>query len=513
MARTFIRQSTQIANSDVYNDQIEPVVGWESATNIEEDLNHLRSQIQNILNRDGDTMPAGNWYDNINTPNSFENGRQRGLDALNTDLHDLQRKRVLTSFVSLAPITVPNGQNYVVLDADDEVPNPGGIGKVIALSSPQTGSVAAHIATFEAHSLGVVNGATAISPKNLMMIVTGSNRDPLLYENNIIYGLLQVEDNTNGHTLDNSSKRAQISFVYVDPVAGNVFLAAPASAVQDQVINYTSTVRKALADLSEQDFLRGAEIDVPSTSATTRQNAYENQSDTPVEVGNNAILDLGTNFYWTIRDQENNDVFKITEGHTNGDTTIEIAAATDLLDVNASEVDFASGIKVATAGASDINIGVNAGIIETTANDLKLLGAAEIYLNDGNRAGSTWAGADGIKLSEDSAEWSAFETAFDGEVSLLKALTNSRRRDKVYSIVSVDVAADTNVTSPTNIDVAFPDMSIGTFDKDYDVYLNGQLLLPGVSNDYKAGTNGTSLKFNFGLKQDDIICVVPYVRS
>jgi len=56
-------------------------------------------------------------------------------------------------------------------------------------------------------------------------------------------------------------------------------------------------------------------------------------------------------------------------------------------------------------------------------------------------------------------------------------------------------------------------MSIGTFDKDYDVYLNGQLLLPGASNDYKAGTNGTSLKFNFGLKQDDIICVVPYVRS
>jgi hypothetical protein len=285
MARTFIRQSTQIAASDDYNDRIDPdETIYETATTIEENLNHLRSQIQNILNRNGDTMPAGDWWANISTPDTFENGKQRGVSELNKDLHGLERKRVLTSFASLTDIEVPASQNWVVLSvADGETPSVFG-GCIAVGVTETTGSVAAaHGGTFDTHSLAEVAGATAISPKNLMLIVTGSNRDPLLYENSVIYGLLQTEDGTDGHILDDSTKKAQISFVYVDPVAGNDLIAAPVSAVQGLKINYVSTVRKALADLNEQDFLRGAEIDVPSTSATTRQNAYSNQGDSPVE--------------------------------------------------------------------------------------------------------------------------------------------------------------------------------------------------------------------------------------
>jgi hypothetical protein len=136
MARTFIRQGIQIKNSDVYDDQIEPDVLWESASSLEEDLNNLRSQIQNMLNRDGDTMPSDNWYDNIYTPSSFENGRQRGIDALNNDLHGLERKRVLTSYVSVVDITVPSSQNWVVLNTATQAPNPAGIGR-LSPSEPQ----------------------------------------------------------------------------------------------------------------------------------------------------------------------------------------------------------------------------------------------------------------------------------------------------------------------------------------------------------------------------------------
>jgi len=517
MARTFIRQSTQIANSDIYDDQIAPSVSYESATTIEEDLNHLRSQIQNILNRDTDTMPAGNWWDNIDTPNALDQGTPRGVNQLNEDLHGLERKRVLTSLVNIVDITVPAGQNYVVLSvADGETPGVFG-GAVAVGNTTTTGSVAAHHGgAFGTEWSGeVVAGATAISPKNLMMIVTGSNRDPLLYENNIIYGLFQVENSTNGHILNDAGNQAQISFVYVDPVAGDVLLEAPAAAVENQSINYVSTVRKALKDLSEQDFLRGAEIDVPSTSATTRQNAYNNQADDPVELGTNATLDLGTGLHWEIRDDDNATLFKIDEDSDNDNTTISISSNVDVFDINAGEVDFSEGASFDTAGTR-IDIGVTAGVIETTStNDLKLLGARELLLSDGNIAGSSWT-ATSIKLTDTTGEWNDFETAFGGEISLLKAVTQSRRRPKVYAQVTANVDADDPVSHPTNISAELPAMDVGTFASDYDVYLNGQLLYPGSGNDYYAVSgvgNEHTLKFEFDLKIGDIICVVPYVRS
>ncbi len=517
MSRTFIRQGTQIKNSDVYDDQQEPNVLWESASTLEEDLNNLRSQIQNILNRDGDTMPAANWYDNIVAPGAFENGRQRGVDALNSDLHSLERKRVLTSYVSVVDITVPSAQNWIVLDTATQAPNPSGIGKVVALGATQfTGSVAVqHPGTFGTHSLAEVQGATAISPKNLMMIVTGSNRDPLLYENNIIYGLLQTEDGTNGHTLDDIDHRAQISFVYVDPVAGNDLIAAPVAAVQNKAINYVSTVRKALGDLNEQDFLRGAEIDVPSTSATTRQNAYDNQGASPVEVASNSILDIGSGFYWALRDSNDATVFNISEGHVGNNTTVSISSDVDYLDVNAADIDFSQGAKFDTGGTR-IDIGMTAGVIETTsASDLKLLGAGELLLSDGNIAGSSWT-ATSIKLTDSTAEWDKFETAFGGEISVIQGIYQAKRRPKIYSIVQSDVAADTDVSlADTNLNIALPYMNAGTFGEDYDVYLNGQMLYPGSGNDYYAGTDLSvgKLKFEFPLKAGDVICVVPYVRS
>jgi len=51
VARTFVRQSTQVRNSDLYDDTITPSeTAFETdPTNIEEDLNNIRSQIKLIL--------------------------------------------------------------------------------------------------------------------------------------------------------------------------------------------------------------------------------------------------------------------------------------------------------------------------------------------------------------------------------------------------------------------------------------------------------------------------------
>jgi len=642
MSRTFIRQDTQIRKSDVYDDTIAPTLAnYETnPTNIEEDLNTIRSQVQNFLNRNGAGFPAGNWYDDLAAPGAFENGLARGINTLNSELHGLERKRVLVNAINLSDITVPasvqaagtltaagnfangntvttgtktytfqtvltnvDGNVLIGATASDSLDNliaainlgagsgtlyaaattangfvsaaagagdtmvatalfggtvgntiattetsataswggstlSGGVGDIAVLTLGQLpsnttaaigavttlGTVAANNASFGNHSLSEVAGSTAISPKNLCVVVHASTRDPILSSGRTIYALFQTESNTDGSTMTGTTpNRAQLSFVRING-AGDDLEAVPASNIAGLVINYSSIVRKALEDLTEQDFLRGAEIDVPSSATVTRQVSYDNQGATAVELTTNATLDINSaGLFWQIRDLVDAVLFRITEGSTGGTTTLQVGTDVDTFDVNAIINDFNTGIRAAT-GSTRIDVGVNAGVVETTgAADLRVLGAGELYLDDGNQTGSTWAQTTGIKLSDTTVEWNDFETAF-GEVSLLRgiylAYTNAARNAKVYANVTVTATANNDVggvAGGTNLDAQLPNMSSGTFTTDYDVFLNGNLLRPGANSgsnhDYYPGTSLATgqLKFEFKVKNDDVLCVIPYI--
>lgn len=517
MARTFLRQDTQIRNSDLYDDTLTVGVTLETGqTEIEGDLNALRTQAKHALWADG----AGNWYDDVNTPSTLDPGAKRGILDLNTDLHELERKRVLVSVSNLNDVTVPALQNWVVLSAAQLPSN-----LIAAVGAVSTrGTVVASIAgSFDAFSLSEVSGSTAISPKNFVEIFDASTRDPILSSSRQIYGLLQSENATDGFTItDTTPDRVQISFVRIN-AAGDDLEAVPAADIAGMSINYANVERKALDDLNEQDFLRGAIMDIPSSTTVTRQVAYDNQGTTPVELTTNATLDLNSaGIFWDIRDLANADLFKITEGSTGGTTTVLFGTDVDVLDVNAVVNDFRTGLKAAT-GSTEIDVGVTAGTIETTgADDLRVFGAGELYLDDGNQTGSTWAQTAGIKLSDTTAEWNLFETHF-GEVSLLNAINQAfqanARGQKVYANVTSSTNANVDVggvTGGANLDAQLPNLSGGSFLTDYDVFLNGNLLRPGAdssaNNDYYPGTSLTNgqLKFEFKVKQNDVLCVIPY---
>ena len=639
MARTFIRQESQIRRSDVYDDSITPSLATyeTNPVNIEDDLNNIRSQIQNIMNRNGASFPAGNWYSDMTAPTSFENGVKRGVDTLNQELHDLERKRVLvTADKFLVDVTVPaavaatgtltatgnfanndtvttgtktytfqtvltnvDGNVLIGASASDSLDNliaainlgagagtlyatattangfvsaaagagdtlvatalltgtigntyatsdtsanaswgagtlTGGTGDLVILSTTQLpsnttaavgavatrGTVVAYDSTFGTWSLDLVSGSSAISPKNLCDIIDSVTHDPILSSGRRIYALLGFESNTDGATItDTTPNRVELEFVRLNS-AGNALERVPAVDIAGKVVHYAAVERKALEDLTEQDFLRGAVTDVAASTTVTRQIGYDNQGTTPVEQTTNAILDLNAaGIYWDIRDLANASLFRVTEGSTGGTSTVGVTSDVDTFDVNALVNDFDQGLRVDTGGQR-INIGETAGLIESTsANDLRILGAAELYLDDGNQTGSTWSQVAGIKLSDTTAEWDAFEVKF-GEVSLLNAITSSKRKDKVYANITANTSANTDVggvAGGVNLDVQLPDMSTGDFLVDYDVFLNGELQRPGAdasaNNDYYPGTslaNG-QLRFEFATKNNDVICVIPYV--
>ncbi len=523
MGRSFLRQETQLRESETYDDTVQPsLANYETnPANIEDNLNHLRSQLQNFLNRSGASFPAGNWYDDLTAPTTLETGTQRGIDAINAAIHAVEKKRVLRDVTNVGTdITVGASDDFVVLGAG-ELPSQttAAIGAVTTLGTV----FAAHGGTFGTHSLTEVSGPHALNPKNLMEIVDASTGDPILSSGRKIWGLFQSESTTDGSTISASSpNRVQISFVRPN-AAFDDLEACPAADIQGKTINYTSRERVRLEDLNEADFLRGAVVDVGSGSGTIdRQTAYDNQGTTAVDLTSNATLDLeGAGLEWSIRDDLEAILFRVIEGSAGGTSKVAIEDDVDEFDVDAVVSDFLNGMSVDTGAAgTTINIGVTANQIDSGgaltvatggSGDLKIDSVGgEVLFDDVNRSGSTWS-ATSIKLSETTTEWDNFETEF-GEVSLLNAIVQAKQtasRTKGMAVLQNNVAPDTDVDATTtgNLDVDLPDYSsVGSFVDDVDVFLNGELLRNGANaaanEDVYPGTTPSQgmLKFEMRLR-------------
>ncbi len=526
MGRTFLRQLTQIAESDTYDDTIVPTeANYETnPAEIEADLNSLRSRGNDLLNRN-DAVFTGNWFDSISAPSTFENGIARGVNILNQELHDLERKRILDRVAILGNDLVIGtaGDQYVILSTGELPGNTTmAVGTVTTL-----GTVGAFEASFGTATLTEVAGANALRPKNLVVIwnSTGPNiGDPVEDGGGLqIFGLLQTETAADGHTAtDTTPFRLQMSFVKTNPGATDLILVT--SGEMDGVtFDYAPVERFALEDIPEEAFLGTNFIDSGVANAT-RQTTYDNQGVTVVETTTNSTLDLNSaGIAWVMRDLLDAPLFSITEGSTGSNTTIGVNAGVDIFDVDALVNDFAAGATIRSGGARPITVGVVDGEIATTSGDLRVIAAGEMFLDDVNQTGSTWAQTDGIKLSETTGEWDTFETNF-GEVSLLNAISQAATgssRTRVQTTVTANTSADVDVNGPggaNNLDVDLPAYDTVTFLTDCDYYLNGNLLRNNASSgaeDIYPGTSAAAgdvrLTFTLkgtGSKPDQITAIV-----
>ena len=522
MARTFIRQDAQIAQSFLYDDTLSAGTTLETATtSLENDLNGIRSQVKRLLWDDG----AGNWYDDV----PIVNGKKRAVFDLNTDLNDLEEKKFLCRANILTDVTVTAAQNWQILSvAGNQTPT-----QVAAVALTQNGAVVAQSATsagaFNAHELTEIAGPDALNPRNLAVVRDASTGQPIQSAGRDVFALLQYESTgADGGSFNDTSGGRRVKLSFVRPNSGFDDLeACPVIDIAGKAINYNYVFRINFDAYPETGFLSNTDfVDQAASVDVTLQRAYDNQGTTAVELAANADLDLGASVQWAIRDAANADLIHVAEGSSGGTTTLTVGTDVDVYQVNAVDVDFNAGITVREGGTRPINLGLNDGVIETSAGDLRVLAAGELFLDDGNQSGSTWAATSGIKLSDTTAEWDSFETAF-GEVSLLNAIvqayTAAATRTKTVAVVTTGVAANADVSGPANdnnLDVDLGDLSTGTFVTDYDIYLNGILLRNGANaaanHDVYPGTsllNG-QLKFEFPLvagSKPDQLTVIKWV--
>lgn len=537
MAITLLDQETQVRNTAPvaqYDDTVAPTeANYETnPANLEDDLNNMRSMLSHL--RDNQ---AGDWFDALTAATGLDTGSIRGVQDVNQDLHDLEKRRLLVPRKLLVDITVAASENWVLL----------GVGEIPTQTTAAVGAVttkgtvvAAHGGTFDTHSLAEVAGAHALAPKNLLEI-TDAGGDPILSGGRRIWGLLHGEASlTDGGTITASGGAGDVQVSFVRPTAAHTDLeACPVADIENQTIRYCYVERIANDELTEQDFLaRGAAIDIGAGAGTVdRQTAYDNQGATAVDLTTNATLDLeGAGLIWAIRDDAEADLFRVVEGSAGGTSTINFAAGVDTFDNDAVANDFLNGVAVDTGAAgTTINVGVTANQIDSggalrvesgAGADLTLDGTNQLIVTDGFQAGSGFATA--LVLSDTSDEWDDFETKF-GEVSLLNAICQAKAtvtRRVLHSIATVAAAADANVSGPAgdnNLDTDLGDLSgldFGLASSQIDVYLNGVLQVQdssttGANNkDVYPGTSlaAGQLKFEKKIKVGDVICIVDWAE-
>ena len=622
MGRTFIRQDDQIRRSVTYDDTVAAGSTMESApVSIEDDLNNIRSQLNRILLSAG----GGNWYDDVPTVNS----KQRGLSELNTDLDDMEEKRLLCPVQKLTNVTVPaavkasgtvtaiakasvtdgqtltlddgintatifefdippdgvGGGNVVIdLSADTTdiqvasrmvsaingvgatllltADNAGGTSAVVTITHDREGTVgnvttwattsamvivqptggsgdvvvlndAASETPDDSAAIGtglgavvavlagdvgswspdVIAGTTPIAPKNLVWIRDHQNHEGLTSDDKQVYGIIQAEAGVvQDDNFNDTDKQVQISFVRITD--NDVLEQCPGIDIGGKTVEYVYSKRVTLDTLPEDcNFPNVFFTDGAASVSVTLNNAIDNQGITPATQSTdiNIWMDVDQ-VEWHWNDTTNTKLFGIHEGAVAGDSEVRIHPATDNFLVDSVNNNFSNGASLDISG-TQIDIGITAGHVETTgANDLHINAGQELFFDDANQVGSSWAQTDGIKLSETQTEWNDFETEF-GEVSILNALIQAKNtgglvRTRTVAVVNTsNINPDVDVGGPgtaNNLDVDLQDMSSLTFVDDVDIYLNGVLMRNGAdataNHDVYPGSTGVQLKFEFKLK-------------
>lgn len=521
MGRTFIRQDLQIQSSQTYNATLPPGAALQSnAGTIEDDLNAVRSQLNRFL----DATLGGSWTDDVFTT---PDGKKRSIKQLNVGLAGIETKPWLSRVQVLAPITVPAGQNYVLLSAA------GNQTPVIPLAygASTSGALVAKSANsgapFAGHELTAVAGTVATSPKNLVRVRYATGGQVIESNDLDIMGLLQVESTAvDGETINDTAggNRAKISFVRINYGSGSLE-AVPAADIAGKTLQYVYIQRQTLGTLPEQATLGDGtftdnigDLDVTLTRATANQAG-------PVVVPTNLSWQVATGSSFKVQDAGGlRDILAL--GAASGANSATLSPDSLLINTTTPPVS-KQGVTVGQA-AQAINVGVTAGRVDsagpltvaaTGTGALSLTGGSTLSLKDGFQAGSTWT-TTSIPLSASTAEWSAYKTAV-GEKSLLGGIVAASvkgNRSKVYAVVTAaSIPAGANVTgvgAGSNLDAPLFNYSGLNF-LGLNLYVNGQLLRPGANAssgmDYWPGVSATNgdVQFAFELRganaQPDVI--------
>jgi hypothetical protein len=188
-----------------------------------------------------------------------------------------------------------------------------------------------------------------------------------------------------------------------------------------------------------------------------------------------------------------------------------------------AEIGLAQDIRTtASPEFAALNIGSDGDISIDGSNLVIDAPNGQLVFDDAHKASSTWSVGTPFELAADDAAWQSYIDSV-GEVSLLEGIANAAQGSldagKWYYLVSSTVSVGSSValsgmtsfadasTSPRAADVAYGNLPGVVASKVADVYVNGQLMMPGSDKDYVINAS-QEFEFKFQLEDQDIIQLV-----
>jgi hypothetical protein len=282
-----------------------------SATNIEDDLNYIRTQLKDI---NGTT----NWYD---TPP--------------TTVTALYNKTFSRWLQHQTAVTVGSDENFVLLT---------GTGKPLgnmAITNSSMGVIVSQLSgAIGEHDL------TKRSDLGNVIEIREAGTNDILYTSGAtpqqIYGLLQVgSDATDGNAFGDTSSddQAQISFVYINPDT-EAYTAVPVADIEDKSIEYAYHERRRLIDMPENSFDPSITfVESVALSTVDLQDAYNNSSTGTITLSTakNLSVDMNGNANFEVKNSSTSYIqADVTNTVVKFGVDAEIRGANELRFYNAS---------------------------------------------------------------------------------------------------------------------------------------------------------------------------------
>ena len=501
----------QIYKTDDPNDQLTAgdIAGIESsATDHLEFLSAMLSQFKRVLHGN----QGGNWHDDPATVH----GGDASLYAL-YNRATLEGKLILSYRMQLNDVSVPSGQNYVLLSGTGKPDKP------IAIANTTKGAVVAQLSgSVGAHSLDENSGSNALKPKNLVQVFDGTTGDPILSSGRRVYALLQVGSSaTDGNAFaDSGNDQGQLSFVRPNSTYDDLE-ACPVADIENKSIVYAFSWRDAMSDKPEDSFRGDIDSADPQAGVTVSlDSAYDGGTYMEID-GNDVDIRLADTKKWIFRKGAAGAIlWEVIRDDTSGDK-VHVGSDVDVFDNDAADSDFANGAAFDTA-AQAINVGKTAsGVIDSTSLEVRATtGNAKVAAPS---ADVQFQSTRETSIALDDATAGPISTLFGQSFSSIAAAIKYAGEKggvdlavKVYT-ASAHYGRDVNVPGASldlteySIDMNIPS-TVNAF-----VFLNGRLLYGGNSttnNDVYAGDNPANgdLKFDFrrGIRNGDVVITLGF---
>lgn len=335
------------------DDTLSPADHDTAAVSLLDTISYACSQLADILG-------SVNWYD---VP-----ALSIAVMAAKAWLDD---RKGLRDQLKLQPVTIPAGQNWVVLSAvASETPS-----RPIAILSDTCGAVVAELGVgfFGSHSPDEVVGNSALNPENLVIVMDAATGDVIKSDDRQVYALLQVENGAiDGAYFDDVSNRGQLSFVRPNGTYDDLE-ACPAADVENRTIKYVYADREKLSLWTPQDWRQStAMVDLAAPGVVQSLDIAYN--------GGSVIGVDTADVEWRLTDGRR---YKVTD--SSGATAIlDIYAAGggDGININApAGVSIASGNLSMPSGKATIDsveIGGASGRVASTVGNLDIWGVEDV---------------------------------------------------------------------------------------------------------------------------------------